>query len=101
MYKTINQLRGGQTQRANLIKDGIGNLLVEPGQIPARWREYFAALQNNVEEPHQSPTPTPLQTEEDDLPNLDEVREAVKHLKHNKARRVTEYQQSCCRSAVK
>ncbi len=84
MYKTMKQLRGGQTQRANLIKDGSGNLLVEPEQIAARWREYFSALLNDVVEQHLPPT-SPLQTEEEDLPTLEEVREAVKHLKHNKA----------------
>ncbi len=52
MYKTIKQLRGGQTQRANLIKDGSGNLLIEPEKIAGRWREYFAALLNDVEEQH-------------------------------------------------
>jgi hypothetical protein len=85
MYKTIKQLRGDQTQKANLIKDGSGNLLVEP-----RWREYVAALLNDVEEQHLPPT-SPLQTEEEDLPTLEEVREAVKHLKHNKASGEEEY----------
>jgi hypothetical protein len=47
---TIKQLRGGHTQRANLIKDGNENLLVEPDPIAARWREYFTDLLNNVEE---------------------------------------------------
>jgi hypothetical protein len=36
MYKTIKQLRCGKTQRANLIKDGNGNLLVESEQITVR-----------------------------------------------------------------
>ncbi len=31
------------------------------------------------------PTTSPLQTEDDELPALNEVREAVKYLKHNKA----------------
>ncbi len=84
MYKTIKQFRGGQTQRANLIKDGNGNLLVEPDQIAASWREYFAALLNDVEEQHLPPT-SPLQTEEDDLPTLEELREADKYLNYSKA----------------
>jgi hypothetical protein len=31
----IKQLRGGQTHKANLIKDGNGNLMVEPDQMAA------------------------------------------------------------------
>jgi hypothetical protein len=36
MHKTIKQLLGGQTQRANLIKDENGNLLVEIKQNVAK-----------------------------------------------------------------
>jgi hypothetical protein len=36
-----------------------------------------------MEEQHLPPT-SPLQTEEDDMSILEEVRDAVKHLKHNK-----------------
>ncbi len=83
MVKT-NQLRGGKTQRTNLIKDGNGNLLVQPDQIAARLKECFAALLNDMGEQYQPPT-SPLQTQEDDQPTLEEMRDAVKHLKHNKA----------------
>jgi hypothetical protein len=56
MYKTIKNLRGEQTQRTNLIKDGNENLLFEPNQVAARWREYFADLLDDVEKQDQPPT---------------------------------------------
>jgi hypothetical protein len=85
MYRTIRQVKGGFKQRTTFVKDKRGLLLSDPTEMAERWREYFEELLSDQTE-NSSPTiNSPLETDLDELPSLEEVKEALAHLKRNKA----------------
>jgi hypothetical protein len=42
----IPEFKNGYQLRTNLVKDGRGNLLVDPHKILSRWKNYFCQLLN-------------------------------------------------------
>jgi hypothetical protein len=46
LYRGINEFKKYYQLRTNMVKDGRGDLLVDPHKILNRWKNYFCQLLN-------------------------------------------------------
>ena len=94
MYKGINSVKKGFQSRSNVVRDENGDLTADREGVLNRWKRYFEQLLNvhrnqggsNDDEDSNSET----DEREMDEPSLEEVWEAVRKLKNNKAAGVDE-----------
>jgi hypothetical protein len=85
LYRGINEFKKGYQPRINIIKDEIGNLLVDPQSVLSRWKNFFNQVLNihGVHDVRQMEehTAEPLVPE----PSLIEVEIAIRMLKSYKS----------------
>ena len=86
VYETTKIMAGKYHKAASLIRDKDGSLLKTDEDIPNRWAEHFNELLNlpSPDEEAYIPPSEPLDIN-CDPPSLEEVKEAIKTLKNNKA----------------
>jgi len=88
VYEGIRKVTGKHAPQVRTVKDQMGKILSEPGEVKARWREYFDKLYNDpnpVDEDYLDNFPEARNT--DSIPTVgeDEVRAAVTRMKVKKA----------------
>ena len=93
MFREFRTLATSTTVKnnINIVKDKEGNIISNNCDCLNRWKEHYSKLLNKDPVPHNSETstaaanaPTDLSISEDEV-TLDEVRNAVKSLKNDRA----------------
>jgi hypothetical protein len=88
LYKKTGQLRKRFQPRTSICKNKKGELLAGEEEIRRRWMEHFKELlniENNGREQVDQNTEANTQEQHREEPNVEEVREAIKELRNNKA----------------
>ena len=89
-FKSLKEVYGPQAKMSNtLLSRDSSTVITEPSQLVERWGDYFNTLLNAVtdteEDILQSITPFPQHQELEQVPTVEEVREAITKTKMNKA----------------
>ena len=86
MYQTINIFKKGYQPKSNIIQDKRGRLILNPFQRTEIWKERFDELLN-TEDPEVQLNINDKRVNMDEInePTVEEVKEAIKKLKNNKA----------------
>jgi hypothetical protein len=92
MYKGINSTKKGFQSKSNTVRDEKGDLIADRDGLLGRWKRYFDQLLNvhRNQGNNESSDDTNTDEREVDEPSLEEVWQAVKRLKNNKAAGVDE-----------
>ena len=85
MYNNIKKIKGGWQPRNCFIKNEAGDLLTSPEEIVEGWRQYYNNLLNDSSSNTEEGDITTTVEETNNTPTLEEVKEALNHLKCNKS----------------
>ena len=100
-YRNVNSDRKCFKPHTNMCKDSSGKILTDKGEILKRWKEYFNQLLNE-NHPHNGIDEGSTTVGNDDyMPTIEEVDEAIMELKNNKAPGIDDIQVELLKCASK